>query len=136
MAKLNPDEEFHLLQKLLEKHQKDNPLVKECLEKTQTGFTLLNSTGKKGDSSKLENVVATYELKAALEGNRPENAGSDYPGLINAIKNSGTDHIKISNFTTEEALYSIFSDFELNKFIGILKSGSGLKNFKDKLKPL
>lgn len=135
MAKYQPDEELQLLRKLLEKYKANNPLIQECLEKTSDAFTLFNSTGKKGESSSRENIIATWELKAALEGNRPENAGNDYQGLINSLKNSGTDHIKISNFTTEEAVYSVFSDFELTLFIGILKTGSGLKFFKDKLKP-
>jgi hypothetical protein len=137
MAKGNSENEISQIEALLEKHKSGNDIISECLDEINNNESAFNTfTGKSKATSK-QNVLDNYTFKASMEEARQEEKFViGFDRLIPKLKDTMYDHIKVSDFITSKGTFSIFSDFEITAFIGILKSNRTLNEIKDKFKKI
>jgi hypothetical protein len=130
------EDDLELINSLLKKNRSKNELIKECLHQIENEEVLIKSSDKKTKENTKENLLLTYQIKAAWESNRVEKTTWGYESLIESLQKTAAKNIKITEFTSQKATFFIFSNFEITEFIGILKSSQGLGDIQGKLKKL
>lgn len=132
MDNKNIQSRFKALADLINKQDNKNPLLKDCIDhlKGELKFTFFREIEKPNK----EEITNIYEKRRDLERERSNNPFViGYDELLSALKNSSVESINLSNLSTPTETFVIFSDFDYQQFIGIIKSNRTLSELQDKL---
>ncbi|HLP51148.1 MAG TPA: hypothetical protein VK154_09720 [Chitinophagales bacterium] len=127
------EEDFKNLICLLQEHQSTNILVKEAAQFILEGEVIywsFDNDGKPGSAK--DHLLGTYEIRGRIEEElRRENPFVvGYKELLPAFRQTKHDFICISDITTQQGSYLIFSDYAKQDLIGILKSKRNLEEIR------
>jgi hypothetical protein len=97
--------------------------LQSLLAVCRSGVLVFSFFNKPARGNGRQNVLAGYELRAALAGGWRGGAGKDdrgFAALLEGLRKTAYSHICVSVFITEAGTFTVFSDFGREELIGAL----------------
>jgi len=126
------EEKYWMLIKMLEAVKLENEVIKECLSMKLAELSFSYSSNDNHRMNK-EHVYKIYKTR----GTRSSRYGEKelfivgYETLLPALEKSDVAFVNVSALTTEKGTFMIFSDYDYQEYIGILKSKRTLAEVRE-----
>ncbi len=124
---------YQLLISLLEKDGKEDKLATEFL--AQKNQELSFSSCQDEHKMTRDDILFTYQRRQVLEQKlRPDNPWViGYDKLTTSLQTTTQKFVNVNCLSTHQATFIVFTDYNYDEFIGILKSASTLGDKREKM---
>lgn len=126
------EEKYCNLIKMLEAVKSENEIVEKCLSVrlAELSFSYFSADEHKTSKAHIFDIYKTRSIVLPHDkGKEPFVIG--YENLLPALEKSDVAFVNVSALTTEKGTFIIFSDYEYQKYIGILKSKNTLTEVRE-----
>jgi hypothetical protein len=131
---VNREKQFQKLIKMLENSECQTELVNECLriKNDEITFSSFLDTPTKTTTKHILDVYKNrFKMAQELYPDSDFVIGNDE--LLPNMEKSKLEYTNVSNITSENGTFLIFSDYEYSDFIGILKSKRNLTEVRERM---
>ncbi len=126
------EEKYWMLIRMLEAVKLENEVIKECLSMklAELSFSYFPSDEHKTSKSHIFDIYKTRSIVLPYNKEK-EPFATGYENLLPALEKSDVAFVNVSALTTEKGTFMIFSDYDYQKYIGILKSKRTLTEVRE-----
>lgn len=126
------EEKYWTLIRMLEAVNLKNEIIKECLSMKLTELSFSYSSNDNHRMNK-EHVYKIYKTRGTRSSRHGEKNAFvvGYENLLPALEKSDIAFVNVSALTTEKGTFMIFSNYDYQEYIGILKSKSTLTEVRE-----